>query len=122
MKLLFAFATLAAAAVLPELETASSRITAEGILKHIRVLASDDFGGRLPGTAGDRKSVAYLVAECRKLKLAPGNPDGKFVQNVPLWGMRSKGKVAIAVGGKEMVLEAGKDYVAWSVLPVRTPK
>ena len=101
------------AATLPELKTAARRITAAGLLKPIRVLASDDFGGRLPGTPGDQKTVRYLIAQCRALKLAPGNPNGTFVDNVPLWGTRSKGKLTI--GG--MTLEAGKDYVAWSALP-----
>ena len=101
------------AAVLPELETAAQRITAAGLLKPIRVLASDSFGGRLPGTPGDKKSVKYLIAQCRALKLAPGNPNGTYVQQVPLWGTRSKGKLTI----DGLTLEAGKDYVAWSALP-----
>ena len=101
------------AATLPELETAAQRITAAGLLRPIRVLASDDFAGRLPGTPGDKKSVKYLIAQCRALKLAPGNPNGTYVQQVPLWGTRSKGKLTI--GG--LTLESGKDYVAWSALP-----
>ncbi len=101
------------AATLPELKTAARRITAAGLLKPIRILASDDFGGRLPGTAGDKKSVKYLIAQCRALKLAPGNPNGSYVDNVPLWGTRSKG--TLTIGG--LRLEAGKDYVAWSALP-----
>ncbi len=116
MKLSLAFflcGITSAATTLPELESAAKRITPGGILKPIRVLASDDFGGRLPGTPGDRKSVQYLAAQCRALKLAPGNPDGSFLQNVPLWGTRSQGTLTIG----EMKLEAGKDYVAWSALP-----
>lgn len=115
MKLSLALAITATlqAATLPELQKAATRITAEGLLKPIRILAGDDFGGRLPGTAGDKKSVDYLTAQCRALKLAPGNPDGSYVQSVPLWGTRSQGKLTI----DGVSLEAGRDYVAWSALP-----
>ena len=32
-----------------------------GSFEHIKVLASDDFEGRGPGTAGEEKTVAYLT-------------------------------------------------------------
>src|SRR5579862_4865571 len=66
-------------------------ITPEGLLKHIRILASDEFEGRAPATAGERKTVEYLVNACRAMKLAPGNPDGTYVQNVALWGITGGG-------------------------------
>ena len=112
----------APAAVLPELEQSAAQIKAEGILKHIRVLASDDFAGRFPGTAGGKKSVDYLVAQCRELKLKPGHPNGQYVQNVPLWGTRSTGTLTLTAGGKRLALEAGRDYVAWSARPDRQVK
>ena len=40
---------------------------------HVRVLASDDFEGRKPGTPGEEKTVAYLIEQFRKLGLKPGN-------------------------------------------------
>ncbi len=58
----------------------------EGLHRHIRTLASDAFEGRAPGSPGEEKTVAYLIDEFRKLGLAPGNPDGTFVQDVPLIG------------------------------------
>src|ERR1700688_3391519 len=39
---------------------------------HVRVLASDDFEGRKPGTPGEEKTVAYLTEQFRKLGLKPG--------------------------------------------------
>ncbi len=112
-----ATAALIQSAVLPELEPAAKQITREGILKHIQVLASDEFAGRFPGTPGDKKSVNYLVAQCRELKLEPGHPNGQYVQNVPLWGTRSKGTLTLTAGGKTMAMTSGRDYVAWSALP-----
>ncbi len=67
-------------------------ITAEGLLKHIRVLASDEFEGRAPGTPGEQKSLDYIVAlQCKAMKLKPGNPDGTWLENVALWGITNGG-------------------------------
>ena len=61
---------------------ARKAITPEGLLKHIRILASDEFEGRAPATAGEQKTVEYLINACRAMKLAPGNPDGTYIQKV----------------------------------------
>ncbi len=60
------------------------------VLAHIKALASDGFEGRGPGTEGERKTVAYLTDQFRSMGLTPGNPDGTFVQDVPLVGFRAK--------------------------------
>ena len=39
---------------------------------------------------GEEKTVAYLTAQFQKMGLKPGNPDGTFVQNVPLVGFQAK--------------------------------
>ena len=88
-------------------------ITSDGLLETIRVLASDEYEGRAPGTAGEEKTVAYLIAQCKKLGLKPGNPDGTYVQNVALWGVRSTGEMTIAGAS----LTRGDDYLAWSLRP-----
>lgn len=95
-----------------------SAITGPGLLSHIRVLASDDFGGRAPGTPGEEKTVAYLTEQCRKMGLKPGNPDGTFVQKVALWGIRSEGTVSLSIGGKPFAMKARQDYLASSQQPV----
>jgi len=105
-----AVATLLTVAVSPHFEP-------DRLLEHIRVLASDDFGGRLPGTTGEEKTIDYLLTQCRKLKLQPGNLNGQFIQTVPLWGSRSEGKLQISGADHEIALKPGTDYVAWSALP-----
>ncbi|MEO7251570.1 MAG: M28 family metallopeptidase [Arenimonas sp.] len=58
-------------------------ISAEDFAAHIKVLASDEFGGRQPGSAGEEKSVNYLRQQFMRLGLEPGN--GKsFFQTVPM--------------------------------------
>lgn len=46
-------------------------------------LASDEFEGRSPGTAGEERTVAYLIEQFRAAGLQPGN-DGSWTQDVPL--------------------------------------
>jgi Zn-dependent M28 family amino/carboxypeptidase len=41
-------------------------ITVKELEQHVGFLASDNFGGRLPGTAGDKLSQAYIVGEYQR--------------------------------------------------------
>lgn len=99
-------------------QTAEETITASRLLAHIRELSSDAYAGRAPGTAGEAKSVAYIVAQCKAIGLQPGGAEGRWTQMVPLWGMLSRGTLAMNANGREVPLVAGKDYVAWSFMPV----
>jgi hypothetical protein len=63
----------------PALDT----ITAERIRGHVAVLASDAYRGRLPGTAGEDSTLAYLEREYRALGLEPA-AGGSYRQKVPL--------------------------------------
>src|SRR5262245_62133453 len=62
-----------------DVERAVASLSADELLAHMRVLASDEFEGRGPGTEGDKKTVEYLVGRFRALGLEPGNPDGSYV-------------------------------------------
>ncbi len=93
-------------------------MTAAELLRPIEVLSSDAYTGRAPGTEGETKSVAYIVAQCRAMGLEPGAPDGSWTQQVPLWGMLSRGAMHVSAQGKEAQLAWGTDYVAWTSLPV----
>lgn len=80
----------------------------------VRVLASDDFEGRKPGTHGEDKTVAYLTQQFRKLGLKPGNGPG-YVQTVPLTEITPT-SATLAVLGQSGTrrLEPGKEVVLWS--------
>jgi Zn-dependent M28 family amino/carboxypeptidase len=97
-----------------ELAPALASLTTVDLLKHMRVLSSDEFEGRGPGTEGDRKTVEYLVSQFRALGLEPGNPDGSYVQRVPLMGFETSSKAAFETPGGRIELERLKDYVALS--------
>src|SRR5512134_2942102 len=75
----------ATSAPAPKIPLASMpKIESAPFLEHIRQLASDEFEGRAPGTAGEERTVQYLTAEFQKLGLKPGNTDGTYIQKVPL--------------------------------------
>ena len=69
------------------------------VLGHVKTLASDAFEGRAPGTPGEAKTVAYLVEAFRTLGLKPGNPDGTYVQKVPLVGITPAAAPLTITGG-----------------------
>src|SRR5438552_14274923 len=83
----------------------------------VRILASDDFEGRQPGTRGEDKTVAYLTEQFHKLGLRPGNGPG-YVQPVFLTEIMPRG-AQLAVLGQEGTrrLEPGKDVILWSKRP-----
>jgi len=113
---LFALTTLiaACAGLQPKiaLNTAAAAISAEDLLRHTTVLASDEFEGRLPGTPGEEKTVHYLVEQFKQLGLEPGNPDGTYVQNVPLVGITGTPSATLKSGGRRIALKYLEDYVA----------
>lgn len=55
---------------------------------YINVIASDEFAGRKPFTAGETKSINYLKTEFEKLGLKPGNGNSYF-QQVPMVEIKS---------------------------------
>jgi Zn-dependent M28 family amino/carboxypeptidase len=107
--LLAAGATAAAQAP----ETDPLQPAADRMLEHIRVLSSDPFEGRKPGSAGEDKSVAYLQGEYSKLGLLPGNPDGSYIQDVPMVGVVSTTQAEFDIPGAAPLTPAWiNDYVA----------
>jgi Zn-dependent M28 family amino/carboxypeptidase len=116
--LLFVLGGFAAqTSTLPELRTAAATMTPGNLLRHIRELSSDAYGGRLPGTPGEEKSVAYVISQIKAIGLQPGTPAGGFVQQVPLYGIRSRGTITITASGKDIPMAPTEDFVLWSTVP-----
>ncbi len=95
---------------------ARATIDTASLMPHVRVLADDSLLGRLPGSVGEDRTVAYLEAQFRALGLEPGNPDGTFIQKVPLVGITVKGTPALTFskGSERRTLAWRDDYVAWT--------
>jgi Zn-dependent M28 family amino/carboxypeptidase len=96
------------------LQPALDTISESSLLSEIKTLSSDDFEGRKPGSAGEQKTIAYMQEQFRQMGLKPGNPDGTYLQKVPLAGITSKPRPDIAVKGRKLPLVFRKDYIAVS--------
>src|SRR5438067_1753479 len=68
---------------------ALQKIDGHALIEHITALASDEFEGRAPGTRGETVTIDYLQQQFKKLGLEPGNPDGTYLQAVPLVAISS---------------------------------
>jgi hypothetical protein len=79
-----------AAALPPELKAGLESISSNDIMQHTKVLSSDEYEGRGPGTKGEELTVKYLTEQFQNLGLKPGNPDGTYVQKVPLVGFTAQ--------------------------------
>lgn len=96
------------------LKPALQSINADSLMSEIKTLSSDEFEGRKPGTPGEEKTIGYMQDQFHRMGLKPGNPDGSFVQNVPLAGITSKSEANISVAGKKLELINKKDFVSFS--------
>ncbi|MFC4309148.1 M28 family metallopeptidase [Steroidobacter flavus] len=87
----------------------SSVIDPEKITGHVRVLASDEFEGRAPASAGEKKTVDYLIAQLKASGLQPGGDPQEsgraWTQDVPLLRSEIKGPMSISVRTDSETLE-----------------
>jgi Zn-dependent M28 family amino/carboxypeptidase len=87
----------------------------QAVLAHTRVLSSDEYEGRGPGTKGEELTVRYLVDQFRMLGLGPGNADGTYIQKVPLVGITpAAAPLVFQKGSQRRTLEWKDDVVAWT--------
>ncbi len=96
------------------LEPALEAITPDGLLAHIKVLASDEFEGRAPGTKGEELFGNYITDQFKKIGLKPGNADGSYTQEVPLAGIKSEPRMAFVVRDGTIDLKYPDDFIASS--------
>ena len=85
-------------------------------------LSLDSYEGRAPGSAGEEKTVAYLIDRFKKAGLEPGNK-GSWTQDVPLVEITAKNVSALSIAdkaGKAMSFAYGSEYVIGSYR--ETPK
>src|SRR3954464_5789893 len=95
-------------AQLPDVDT-------KAVLDHVKVLSSDEYEGRAPGSKGEQLTVAYLIDRLKSIGLKPGNTDGTYVQKVPLVGITpAPAPLVLAKGSKTLTLKWKDDVVAWT--------
>lgn len=101
-----------------------AHISGDRMLADIRALSSDEFQGRGPGTKGEELSIAYIEKQFRDAGLEPGNPDGTYLQAVPLTGVRPDPSMELAFTGHGTTLHAKyqDDFIAAVRDPVESAK
>lgn len=84
-----------------------------------RVLASDAFEGRAVATAGEAKTIQYLIERFTAAGLRPGGDDGAWTQAVLLNRFAVAGDVAvqIKIGQEQRSLTQGQDIVVTTSRP-----
>jgi Zn-dependent M28 family amino/carboxypeptidase len=93
---------------LPSLDT-------DALLEHTKMLSSDEFEGRAPGTKGEELTVTYLADQFKKFGLRPGNTDGTYFQKVPLVGITpTPAPLTFKRGTTTQTLKWKDDVVAWT--------
>lgn len=110
-----------AALDIPEIEVPA--ISIETMKEATRILSSDEFEGRLPGTAGEEKTVAYIAEQFEKAGLEPGN-NGSWFQDVPLVEItgRDFAPLTVKADGETMNFDFGEDWVGVSYRETPTTK
>jgi peptidase M28-like protein/PDZ domain-containing protein/PA domain-containing protein len=94
------------------IKTSDDDITSEDIIAHIKYLASDELGGRFPGTKGDSLAEDYVINEFRKYDLKPMGEDGyrehfDFISEIK---MGTNNVLMITGGDKILGYTAGADF------------
>ena len=103
-----------AAVTAPEITVpALSEATMKAVTKE---LSLDSYEGRAPGSAGEVKTVAYLIEKFKAAGLEPGTK-GSWTQDVPLVEITAKNVSSLSVAdkaGKAISFAYGSEYVIGS--------
>ena len=91
-------------------KTPAPDISAERLLENTRILASDEYEGRAPGSHGEELTTEFLIRQFKRAGLQPGMPNGSWLQSVPIVGVKSEVQATIGLDH----LTSPQDYVAWA--------
>jgi hypothetical protein len=100
--------------------SASVTFSADAYLDHVRLLASDEWGGRGPGQPGIEEAAEYVAEQFRLAGLLPAGEEGTYFQSLEI----KRGKELLEEQAELRVkgLEAGwKVRTDWIPLPFGKP-
>jgi Zn-dependent M28 family amino/carboxypeptidase len=91
-------------------------IDAKRLSHHVKIISGDDYEGRGPATAGETKTLAYIISKMKGAGLKPGGDLGKdgkrgWTQAVPLGRFEIKGpiKAGFTVAGQTQPVTQGNE-------------
>ncbi|MFT5669340.1 MAG: hypothetical protein ACI9WH_000152, partial [Glaciecola sp.] len=87
-------------------DTVYNAISKDQLINHIKVLASDEFGGRAPATAGEKLTLDYVSAELTAAGFSPGNGDS-FLQKVDLMEINADPEMTLSMGNQIFTYKQG---------------
>ncbi|MEL1251963.1 M28 family peptidase [Aurantiacibacter gilvus] len=90
---------------------APADISLETVQNAVRTLSSDEFEGRMPGTEGEERTIAFLIEQFEAAGLEPGNGDS-WTQEVPLVEITGSNYAPLTVGSQQLTF--GSDWVGVS--------
>jgi hypothetical protein len=98
----------------------ASRVNTHRMSEITRVLASDAFQGRAPGTPGEAKTIPYLIEQFEAAGLEPAGENGGWTQTVPMIHTQQKAPVNVSVtqAGQTVQLKFPDDVYLGTVRPV----
>ena len=90
-------------------------IDADRLAGNIKILASDEFEGRAPASAGEEKTINFLKTEFERLGLKPGNGDSYF-QDVKMVEIAASPDAVMTVMTPDgaLNLKYGPDFMGWT--------
>jgi len=111
---------LAACATTPlPIDSQTASISPQRLSDDVRTLASEEFGGRAPGTPGETRTVDWLIGELQRIGLEPGGPGDAWTQPVRLVHTQlGQGTMTATVEGKTVELPQAQDIYVSTVRPV----
>ena len=112
----FAFGFLVAMASAADPASRWAGISADRMLTNIKTLSSDEYEGRAPASKGEELSTHFIETQFKEIGLKPGNPDGTYIQNVPMVGIAAdpSAQLVFRKGDKHAALKFADDFVAFT--------
>jgi Zn-dependent M28 family amino/carboxypeptidase len=97
-------------------EKAVASITELSLKGPIEVLASDEFEGRGPATAGDERTRQYLAKQLDEMGYIPAGADGSWEQSFDIVGINAAvpDQWSFRAGTNELVLQRWDQFIAAS--------